>query len=180
MAAAVETAAAQRLLIPGAAAPAEETSTARPLTGAKLTALVTVEEVAEAQQFGTQAMLQLGRAAEVTGAGSVGRRKTNGLTPASGFEAARPVTGTKRCILGAAGEVSRALIGPTARLTQAIDRHQALALVGHRQQPADHLDATARGSDLTLSVPAPALAAASSGPTTAASSSGSHLVATTT
>ncbi|MEU6222243.1 hypothetical protein [Streptomyces sp. NPDC047042] len=166
--AAVEVAEAQRLLVPGAIAPAEETSTARPLVGGKRLGLTPVAEVTEAQQLGMQSLLALGRALELAGTLPVGRRKARSLPTGASLDAAQSLLGTKTCALGKAAEVSQALIGPRVRLTQAIEHGQALALVGRRQQPADHLHPGTSGPVLTPSTSGPGLSTSSSGPRLAA------------
>lgn len=166
--AAAELAEALRLLVPGAVAPAEEISTARPLVGGKRLSLTPAAEVVEAQQLGTQTQLTLGRAADVADALPVGQRKVFALAAAVDLESAQPLTGTKGIALGRAAEVSRALIGPRVRLTQAIEHCEARALVGRRQRPADHLHTSTSGPVLTPSTSGPGLSTSSSGPRLAA------------
>ncbi|MFM9602682.1 hypothetical protein [Streptomyces turgidiscabies] len=166
--AAAEVVEAQRLLVPGAIASAEETSSARPLVGGKRLDLTLAVEVVEARQFGTQSLLALGRAVELAGALPVGRQKTRVLPTAAGLDAAQPLRGTKVCGLGRAAEVSRALIGPRARLAPATEHGHALTLIGRRQQPANHLDPSTSGPVLTPSTSGPGLSTSSSGPRLAA------------
>lgn len=177
-----ETAEAQRLVVPGTAAPAEETSAARPLAKAKRAPLPAALVVEEAQQLGTQSLLHLSYAAETVAALPAGQRKAYGLLLVAVVHTAWPLGAGKTLVLATAQETCRALIGPKIRLTQAIDRTEALALTGHRQRPADQLDATTSDPGLTPSASGPdlsastgdalALSASTSGPLLAATSTG--------
>ncbi|MFK0124886.1 hypothetical protein ACIQSP_16415 [Streptomyces nigra] len=167
-----ETADAQRLLIPGSAAPAEETLSARLLARAKRAALPTVAALDEAQPLGSRSTQQLGRAAEADEGVPAGRRKARALALVGATTTARSLLAGKTVVLGVALETDRALIGPKIRLTQAIDRTEALALTGQRQRPADALDASTTGPTLSASTSGPALTTSSSGPHLVASSTG--------
>jgi hypothetical protein len=162
---------AQHLTIPGQLLAAQETSTARPLGTGKTRSLTAAAESGTGLVLGARKQLLLGTALATETALTPGRAKARALGTVAGSDAALPLGAVKHRSLGPAAEISRALIGPKIRLTQAIDRHQALALVGHRQQPADHLDTSTSG---------PVLAPSTSGPDLTASSSGPQLAATTT
>ncbi|WP_432041414.1 hypothetical protein [Streptomyces cadmiisoli] len=167
---ALEVTEAQRLLIPGAVASAEETTAARSLARGKRWSLVQAAAVDEVLQLGKQARQLLGRDTESAEALQPGMRKVRALARADVTAAARPLISVKRRSLGVALEMDRALIGPKIRLTQAIDRTQALALTGQRQRPADALDATTSGPSLVTSTSGPGLTTSSSGPRLVASS----------
>ncbi|MFI8299991.1 hypothetical protein ACIGCZ_29105 [Streptomyces nigra] len=165
-----ETAEAQRLLIPGNASPAEETATARVLVRAKAAALAVADVADEALPLGAQTAVQLGRAIEDGGAVPARRRKAQALTVAGASTTAEALAGGKTLSLGTAWATDRALIGPKIRLTQAIDRGEALALTGRRQRPADWLTPSTSGPNLTPSTSGPTLTPSTSGPRLAASS----------
>ncbi|MFI0530315.1 hypothetical protein ACH3XX_09725 [Streptomyces scabiei] len=163
---------AQRLTMPGRIVPAEETGPAQPLGAAKKKTLTAAAETGAGLALSRRKQLLLGPSAATETALGPGRAKTSGLVMAAGSDTARPVGAVKLTALGPAAETSRALIGPKIRLTQAIDRAEAVPLVGHHQQPAEHLDAYVSRPVLTSGTSGPDLTTSSSGPRLAASVTG--------
>ncbi|MGW3330614.1 hypothetical protein ACWDF9_08740 [Streptomyces rubiginosohelvolus] len=142
---------------------AVETTAVRPLTGGRSRALTPPEETSVVRFLGRSRAWHLPTAIEACEALAVAGDALASLDRSVEADTARAVTRTKRRPLIAAAEVTRALVGPRVRLTQALGRAEAVALVGRRQRPADHLDASTAGPALTPSTSGPALAATTTG-----------------
>ncbi|MFD3646383.1 hypothetical protein ACFWUT_23305 [Streptomyces cyaneofuscatus] len=142
---------------------AGETTAVRPLVGGRSRHLMLVEETSVVRLLDQSRARHLPTATETCEALALAGGALASLDRSVESDLARPLTRTKRRALIAAAEVTRALIGPRVRLTQAIGRAEAVALVGRRQRPADRLDASTSGPALTPSTSGPALAATTTG-----------------
>ncbi|WP_432111161.1 hypothetical protein [Streptomyces sp. YPW6] len=142
---------------------AVETNSVRPLMGRRNRALPLAEETLVGRPLGQSGAQQLPTAPETCKALTLAGGALADLDRAAEVHTARPLSGAKRRAVGRSTESSRALIGPAVRLVQAIDHAEAITLVGRRQRPADHLDASTSGPALTPSTSGPALAATTTG-----------------
>lgn len=137
---------------------AVETTSVQPIKGGRSRALPLAEETWVVRLLGQSGSRPLATATETCEVLTLAGGALASLDRSVEAGLARPLTGRKRGALLAAAEVPRALIGPRVRLTPTIVRAEALALVGGRQRPADHLDASTAGPALTPSTSGPVLA----------------------
>ncbi|MFK0062621.1 hypothetical protein ACIQTN_25765 [Streptomyces werraensis] len=184
-----ETVRAERLLIPGRTGTAETVTTAQHLLQRKTRLVVPATATAAARPVTGRKQVALTAATDAVAARPLTGRKVTVLAGAVAVAEAGQLTGSARRLLGTASTVETALVGPQVRLTWASGQDQARPLVGRRQRPAEHLDASTSGPhldastsgpDLGTSTSGPVLASATSGPALTTESSGPRLVATTT